>query len=266
MMNKLRVTVLQTDMTYGDPQANLSMIMDKLQVAFQEEPDVIVWPEMWNTCYDLTRLNAIADHEGTPSISSLQDFAAKNRINLVAGSIADIRGGQAYNTTYVINRSGERVAMYSKVHLIGLMDEDKFVSPGSDLNLFPMDMVPCGSIICYDLRFPELIRSLAVKGAEVLFVPAQWPTIRLKHWRALLVARAIENQMYVVSANRVGKDPKNDFPGHSLVVDPWGEIIYEAGAEEEIFTVELDTELVKQVRAKMPVFKDRVPSVYKLGC
>lgn len=106
---------------------------------------------------------------------------------------------------------------------------------------------------------------MALDGAEVLFVPAQWPTVRLSHWRTLLIARAIENQMYVVSANRVGKDPKNDFPGHSMVVDPWGEIVYEAGSGEEIFTVELDQNLVQQVRAKMPVFRDRAPHVYKMG-
>ncbi|MBP2641446.1 MAG: Nitrilase/cyanide hydratase and apolipoprotein N-acyltransferase [Firmicutes bacterium] len=265
-MKKLRVTVLQTDLVFGDPSANLSKMLIALQSALQEKPDAIIWPEMWNTCYDLTRLQDIADRDGTPSIPPLKEFAAQNGVNMVAGSIADIRNGNAYNTTYVINRSGEAVAAYSKIHLIGLMDENRFISPGSELNLFTLDSISCGSIICYDLRFPELIRSLAVKGAEILFVPAQWPSSRLAHWRALLVARAIENQMYVVSANRVGKDPNNDFPGHSMVIDPWGDILYEAGSEEEIFTVELDIELVRQVRAKMPVFKDRVPAVYKLGC
>jgi predicted amidohydrolase len=107
---------------------------------------------------------------------------------------------------------------------------------------------------------------LAVKGAELLFVPAQWPTVRLAHWRTLLLARAIENQMFVVSANRVGKDPNNEFPGHSMVINPWGEIIYEGGDNEEIFTVEIDIEMVAEVRAKMQVFKDRRPEVDKLGC
>ncbi len=265
-MKKIRTTVIQSDLVFGDPQANLTNLLTSLQKALQEKPDIIIWPEMWNTCYDLTRLAEIADKDGVPSIAPLKEFAAKNEVNLIAGSIADLRRGKAYNTTYVIDRLGNTVAAYSKIHLIGLMDEDRFITPGSELNLFSLDSIPCGSIICYDLRFPELVRSLAVKGAEVLFVPAQWPSIRLPHWRTLLIARAIENQMYVVSANRVGRDPKNEFPGHSMIIDPWGEIIYEAGGEEEVFTVELDTQLVRSVREKMPVFKDRVPAVYKLGC
>lgn len=265
-MAQLKVSVIQTDLVYGEPHKNLSSIIGKLDAAMVEKPDVILWPEMWNTCYDLTRLDSIADRDGDPSIRALEDYAAKHNVNLVAGSIADIREGRSYNTTYVIDRKGKRVARYSKVHLIGLMDEDQFVTPGSGLSRFAVDGTSCGSIICYDLRFPELIRSLALDGAEVLFVPAQWPTVRLSHWRTLLIARAIENQMYVVSANRVGKDPKNDFPGHSMVIDPWGEIVYEAGTGEETFTVELDSALVQQVRAKMPVFRDRAPHVYKLGC
>lgn len=263
-MTELKVSVIQTDLSFGAPQDNLDLILRKLDAAMRDEPDVILWPEMWNTCYDLTRLDSIADRAGKPSIQTLQAYAANHKVNLVAGSIADIREGRAYNTTYVINRCGECVDQYSKVHLIGLMEEDRYITPGAELGRFDIDGTPCGAIICYDLRFPELIRSLALDGAEVLFVPAQWPTVRLAHWRTLLVARAIENQMYVVSANRTGSDPKNDFPGHSMVIDPWGEIIHEAGTQDEIFTVVLKRGLVKEVRTRMPIFSDRAPQVYKL--
>lgn len=117
-------------------------------------------------------------------------------------------------------------------------------------------------MICYDLRFPELARSLALDGAHIVFVPAEWPHPRLNHWRALLQARAIENQMFIVAVNRVGKGGNHTFCGHSMVVDPWGSILAEMKEEEASLTVDIDLEEVDRVRRKIPVFKDRIPDCY----
>ena len=122
--------------------------------------------------------------------------------------------------------------------------------------------VPAATIICYDIRFPELARKLALNGAQLLFVPAEWPHPRLHHWRTLLTARAIENQMYVIACNRVGRSGETSFFGHSMIINPWGEIVTEADENEQIVTAEIDLELVAKVRSTIPVFEDRRPDVY----
>lgn len=116
-------------------------------------------------------------------------------------------------------------------------------------------------VICYNIRFPEWIRISVLKGAKILFVAAQWPKQRFDHWRTLLLARAIENQCFVVACNRVGSDGKNDFTGHSII-DQWGEIMAEGGEQEEIVTAKIDLNKVVQVLETIPVFADRRPDFY----
>ncbi len=117
-------------------------------------------------------------------------------------------------------------------------------------------------MICYDIRFPEWIRSHTAEGAEAIFVVAEWPLSRLTHWRTLLTARAIENQCYVIACNRAGSDPNNTFAGHSIIIDPWGEIIAEAGEGQEILHGEINLSIVEEVRKGIPIFDDRRPEFY----
>ncbi|WP_324253969.1 nitrilase-related carbon-nitrogen hydrolase [Paenibacillus sp. 1001270B_150601_E10] len=150
------------------------------------------------------------------------------------------------------------------------MDEHLHLTEGESVNRFELDGIPCGSIICYDLRFPELTRTLALSGAQVLFVPAQWPNPRLYHWKTLLAARAIENQMAVVACNRMGSSigdhgEVTSFFGHSMIIDPWGEVTASAADEEIILTGKINLEQIPDVRSRIPVFKDRKPHIYHLG-
>ena len=118
-------------------------------------------------------------------------------------------------------------------------------------------------MICYDIRFPEWVRTHTAEGAEALFVVAEWPLARLAHWRALLIARAIENQCYVIACNRSGSDPDNVFAGHSMIIDPWGEVLAEGSETEEILHAEIDLDKVKEVRSMIPIFTDRKPDFYR---
>jgi len=260
----VKVTLIQMDVALGKPSVNRAKASDMVSQAAASGTDVILLPEMWNTGYSLKNIRDICDRAGIPSIPMLQAIAKERRVNIVAGSIADSRDGGVYNTSYVINRSGEIVATYSKIHRFGLMDEDKYLDAGDRLCVFALEGHRCGRIICYDLRFPELSRSLALKGIELLFVPAQWPNPRLHHWRSLNIARAIENQMYVVGCNRTGTSGDSSFFGHSMVTDPWGEVVVEAGESEGIIHCDLDLARVNQVRKVIPVFSDRRPAVYQL--
>ncbi|MUG85526.1 carbon-nitrogen family hydrolase [Paenibacillus timonensis] len=260
-----RIALIQCDIVLGKPKvnrANLELAMEQAATA-AEKPDIILLPELWNTGYALTEIGALADPEGRDSRKWLSSFARRHAIHVVGGSIAEIREGQVYNTMPVINRSGEEVASYSKIHLFRLMEEEKYLQPGERSVTFELDGLQAGAAICYDIRFPELARRLALQGAKLLFVAAEWPHPRLNHWRMLLAARAIENQMYVVACNRTGKSGSDAFFGHSLIIDPWGEIVAEGGEGEEIVTGSIDLSLVDQVRRQIPVFADRRPRCYE---
>lgn len=143
------------------------------------------------------------------------------------------------------------------------MREDDFLTPGNAQDHFEVKGTPATSVICYDIRFPEWLRTLSLSGSRIIFVPAEWPTPRIPQWRTLLAARAIENQSFVVAVNRVGADPDNHFGGHSTVIDPLGNEVLTLGDDEELKTVTIDTSATDKVRGFMPVFADRRPDLYE---
>lgn len=264
---QLNIAIVQMDVMIGEPTANYKraeQLLEQAVTAAKIKPDIIVLPEMWNTGYALERIQDLADVVGSRTKQFFATFCRKHEVAIVGGSVAQKVGGRIFNTIFVFNSRGELIADYSKIHLFRLMDEEKHLSSGEQLGRFQLDSVEAGMIICYDLRFPELTRSLAVGGAKLLFVPAQWPNPRLKHWRTLLQARAIENQMFVVACNRVGVSGESSFFGHSMVIDPWGEIVSEAGEDEVILRVTIDLTTVDRVRRGIPVFEDRKSGIYRL--
>ncbi|MFD1773942.1 carbon-nitrogen family hydrolase [Paenibacillus rhizophilus] len=258
----MKVSLLQLDIAFGNPEDNYAAAERAIRLAAARQPDCLLLPELWTTGYDLTRLSEMADPEGTAALAFIGGLAKEYGINIVAGSTSWQRAGGATNTMFAVNREGLPVLEYNKLHLFRLMDEHLYLQPGSSKGLFDLDGTPCAGVICYDIRFPEWIRAHMVSGAEVLFAAAEWPLPRLAHWRALLVSRAIENQCYVVACNRAGSDPANVFAGHSMIIDPWGEIVCEAGEGEEIVSGELDLAKVREARRQIPVFTDRRPELY----
>lgn len=261
-MKTIRLALLQSNLFLGKSEANIVHLSSLLIKAMEKSPDVVILPEMWNTSYDLRNLKENADRDGCPSASQMSSLARKHSVNIIAGSISDIRNDKFYNSSYIFNRQGDLIERYDKIHLFGLMNEESYLSSGEKRAHFELDNVKCGLIICYDLRFPELSRTLALDGIDILFVPAQWPHPRLHPWRTLIQARAIENQMYVAAVNRVGKEGKASFFGHSMVVDPLGEIILEGDEEESILVTDIDLQQVSKVRRHMTCFKDRRPETY----
>ncbi|CAH1196000.1 Omega-amidase YafV [Paenibacillus plantiphilus] len=262
--NRLKLALIQMHVDAGHPDANFDRLAAKLEEAVSGpvKPDLIVLPEMWNTGYALERINELADEAGARTKALLSAFCSKHGVQLLAGSIAEGRPEGVFNTSYAFDASGEIIAEYSKIHLFRLMDEEKHLQAGDKIGKLRVGAADAGMMICYDIRFPELARKLALDGAKMLFVPAQWPNPRLHHWRTLLTARAIENQMFVIACNRCGVSGSSSFFGHSLIIDPWGEIIGEADEEEMILRAEIDLSLVDAVRAKIPVFEDRRPTLY----
>lgn len=258
----LKVACIQFDIAFGDPEKNFWRAEEKMKEALQNKPDILVLPELWSTGYDLTRLQDIADENGEKTKQFFSVFAKKYGVAIVAGSVAKKTEKGITNTMYVFNNEGEIVSEYSKLHLFKLMDEHVYLQAGETQNLFTLNNASCAGFICYDIRFPEWMRVHTSQGAEILFVSAEWPLPRLAHWRALLISRAIENQCYVVACNCTGSNPDNVFAGHSLIIDPWGEILAEATEEEEIITGVIDSEKVRQVRSQIPIFADRRTNFY----
>ncbi|MBE3555300.1 MAG: carbon-nitrogen family hydrolase, partial [Thermicanus sp.] len=222
----------------------------------------ILMPEMWTTGYALSRIRELADDEGKRTKDFLSSYAKKIGAFIVGGSISERRGEMIYNTSYVFDAEGKQVGEYRKIHLFRLMEEEKFLSPGERLTTFSFMGERMGLAICYDLRFPELFRQLALAGAKAILLPAEWPHPRLHHWRTLLAARAIENQMFILAANRTGRDERNFFFGHSLVLSPWGEVVAEGGEGEEILYATIRLDEVEKIRREIPVFEDRRPDLY----
>lgn len=262
---KLRLALLQMHVEAGHPDDNYRRLAELLEeaVGVQDKPDVIVFPEMWNTGYALDQIQQIADVNGERTKAMLSAFSRKHGVQIVGGSVAERKGdGGVYNKIYVFDEQGEVQSDYSKIHLFRLMEEEKHLTAGDAIGTLEVAGEKAGMMICYDIRFPELARKLALSGAKLMFVPAQWPNPRLHHWRTLLTARAIENQMYVIACNRCGVSGETSFFGHSLIIDPWGEIVAEAGETETIVRAEIELGLVNEVRSRIPVFEDRRPTLY----
>ncbi|MCR8660623.1 carbon-nitrogen family hydrolase [Paenibacillus endoradicis] len=264
MSQTLKFAIIQMHVEVGNVEANTLKLKNMLHQAIsaEQKPDVILFPEMWNTGYALTEITTLADPSGESTKIWLSQFSSEHQVNIVAGSIAESKEDGVFNTIYAFDRNGKVISDYSKLHLFRLMDEEKYLQAGDKLGQLQIDGIDAGMMICYDIRFPELFRRLALDGAKVMFVPAQWPNPRLHHWRTLLMARAIENQMYVIACNRMGTSGESTFFGHSIVIDPWGEIVAEAGDEETVLTGEIDMSIVDKVRSTIPVFKDRRPEQY----
>ncbi|MBM7649578.1 putative amidohydrolase [Bacillus ectoiniformans] len=259
----LKTACIQMDIAFGQPEQNYKKVKDWFKKAADQGCQLAVLPELWTTGYDLTRLDEIADDNAEEAIQFLKEQAKLHNMHLVAGSVANRKEAGVENTLIVIDNKGNLVKTYSKLHLFRLMEEEKFLQAGAEDGLFTLEDETMAGFICYDIRFPEWMRKHVLNGAKVLFVPAEWPLARVDHWRTLLLARAIENQSYVVACNRSGSDPNNVFAGHSIIIDPWGEIIAEAGEGEELLIGDIDLSKVEEIRERIPVFEDRRIQFYE---
>lgn len=254
---QMQVILKQIDVNYR----NAESLIRQAAVA---GADVAVLPEMWSGGFVTDDLDErLAD--GQRAEVFLSQLARELQINIVGGSVATKKGSSFYNTGYVVNRQGAIIADYDKVHLFSYAGEDKRFGAGQQLVTFDLDGVPCGIIICYEIRFPEWSRKQALAGTKVLFVPAEWPLPRVHHWRVLNQARAIENQFFVVAVNGCGaavKDQQN--AGNSMIIDPLGKLLADAGAdpEEKLIIADVDVAKLDQTRKSMTVFKDRRPDLY----
>lgn len=263
----MKVKVFQFAIKDGNVQENIDKVTSLFHSEKLSNTDVVVLPEMWTSGYDLPNIEEYADNNLEPTFGILADLAKQYDVNIVAGSVPNIKDNKrVYNTAFIINSQGKLVHEYSKMHLVPMLDEPEYLQAGNEpVETFKLNGENAGVAICYDLRFPELFRDLAMSGAKVIFVVAEWPIERTDHWLTLLKARAIEIQCYIVASNTVGTQTnQTTFAGHSIIIDPFGKVLYEASSDtENIISAELDLSYVDKIRKEIPIFNSRRKELYK---
>lgn len=261
----MKISCIQMDMRLGEPDYNFAHAEELVRAAAKaERPDAVVLPETWNTGFFPQDLASCADSNGARTKAVFSALAKELDLNIVCGSVTNRRVEGFFNTAYVFDRKGEVIAEYDKTHLFTYAREHEYFRPGDHTCRFTLDGKSCGLIICYDLRFPELTRSMALEGMDLLFVVAQWPEKRTSHIVTLARARAIENQMFLALCNSVGAAGETRCGGHSAIIDPWGEYLARAWDGEETITGEADFSVIEDIRASINVFRDRRPELYHL--
>ena len=269
----MRAAAVQLNST-EDKDRNLATADRLTRAAASDGADLVVLPEKFNVLGTREQLIAGAQTLEGPAISWARETARELRIDLVAGSIAERRPGREKlsNTSVHVGPDGDIRAVYRKVHMFDVVvegveyRESDTEEPGEETVLSEAgDNVGVGLTICYDLRFPELFRILAVQGARVIALPAAFTKVTGRaHWEVLVRARAIENQAFLVAADQVGTHPegKESFGG-SMIVDPWGDVLARAPDEETFVAADLDLARQDQLREQLPSLANRMPSAYR---
>lgn len=273
MPDQIRVACVQMT-SRRDKAANLERAEALVARAASTGADVVVLPEKWNLIGSADDFRATAETlDAGESVQAMSAWARTLGVSLVGGSITERRDGheKLSNTSCVFDADGELVAVYRKIHLFDVevgghvYRESEAEEPGTEPVLAHIEDWPVGLSVCYDVRFPELYRILALEGAELVTVPAHFttPTGR-DHWHVLLRARAIENQLYVAAAGQVGEtlEGKPAY-GRSLIADPWGTVLAQAPDEETVIVAELDRMRLRDIRTKLPSLANRRPDAYR---
>jgi len=268
----MRAAAVQLN-SQADKDRNLEIAEGLVRDAAADGADLVVLPEKWNVLGPAEVLIAGGEPLDGPTISACRAWASELGINLVAGSIVEHVEGQdkLSNTSVLIGPEGEIEATYRKIHMfdvdVGGVEyrESATQEPGAEIVIADAGGVPVGMTVCYDIRFPELYRILAVRGARVVTVPAAFTLHTGKdHWELLMRARAVENQVFVVAPGQIGEAPPHYHSyGRSMIVDPWGVVLATAPDEECFVAANLDFELQDQIRARLPSLANRVPGAYR---
>lgn len=264
-MMKKKVVSIQFAVKLADLEYNQNKVRELIKQAWDNhKPDIVLLPETWNLGFFPENVRELAeDYQNSSSVKLINELVKKYQINIIAGSIIIKENELIRNRSISFNRNGDLIHSHDKGHLFSPSQENAEFTKGIENQSFFIDGIKAAHIICYDLRFPEYARRLALDGAKILFVSAEWPHPRQNHWQILNKARAVENQMYLVSANGSGTANGLDFCGHSAVINPWGETITESGEEKEVLLfAEIDIEEVDEIRKKIPVFNDRNLNLY----
>lgn len=265
----MRAAVVQLNST-GEKARNLAAAERLVRAAAADGAELVALPEKWSLLAGGEELLAGAESLDGPTLSAARGWARELGIHLLAGSISERGDEKAFNTSVLIGPDGADLAVYRKIHMFDVeaggvvYRESEHEQPGGEIVSAALGEPVLGLTVCYDLRFPELFRILAVRGASLIAVPSAFTLATGRdHWQVLLRARAIENQVFVLAPNQVGEAPPHfSSYGRSAIVDPWGVVLATAPDEECFITAELDLAAQKRIRHSLPSLANRRPQTY----
>ncbi len=255
------VALIQLEVSDGEPVPERIERAIGLTAAEARTADLVVLPELWHTgAFALDAVSRHAQPLDGDLVTRLRGVAAEAGVWIHGGSFAErTQDGRVFNTSVVLDPSGDVAAVYRKIHLFGFDEgEAAVLSAGTQVVTVPTPLGVTGLATCYDLRFPELFRALTDRDATAVVIPSGWPQRRIAHWTLLARARAVENQTFVLACNTAGTHAGVEMGGRSLIIDPQGTVLAEAGMQEQVLRAEIDPDQVDQWRAAFPVLADRV--------
>jgi predicted amidohydrolase len=250
----MRLHLCQSDINWEEPQKNINDLNQELKKIQISSGDLIIFPEMYSTGFSMRQGICCDLVEGEQSAIKFLKDLSKQYSCCIIGGVATKREGEFYNESLAALPDGNLIS-YKKVNLFPLAQEDETYSPGKYLETFKWNSWIIGMSICYDLRFPEIYRGLALRNSNLIVNIANWPIDRIDHWVTLLKARAIENQCFIAGVNRTGTDPNSIYNGRSMIIDPLGQIIIDAGETKGIFSSEIEIDKVNSWRNDFPALK-----------
>jgi predicted amidohydrolase len=270
-LKKISIGICQIKVT-DDKKRNLGKAKKMIKEASLEGARIIVLPEMFNCPYQDNFFKKFAETYPAESTNLLSSLAKEFSVYIIGGSVPEKDGSKIYNTSYSFDKKGNLIAKHRKIHLFDIDVEGKIkfkesdtLAPGDKVTVFDTEYCKIGVAICYDIRFPELIRKMVLDGAKIIIVPAAFSmTTGPAHWHIIARTRALDNQVYFLCASPA-RDLKASYIayGHSLVADPWGKIIAEATEEEQILYCKIDLDYLEKIRAELPLLKHRREEIYK---
>lgn len=270
----MKIAQLQTHV-YPEKQRSLAQVEAYMDKVMPEKPDLVTLGEMFQCPYVTQNFPLYAEEEGRDTWQRLSQLAAKHQVYLSAGTVPELDGGKVYNTAYVFDRQGRQIAKHRKVHLFDIdveggqsFRESDTLSAGNQVTVFDTEFGKIGICVCFDFRFPELGRLMALKGAKLILVPAAFNmTTGPAHWQIMFRSQALNNQCFVAGTSPA-RDEASSYVawGHSLLVSPWGDIIKEAGEKEGFQITEIDLSEADRIRSQLPLLSARRTDVYTLRC
>ncbi|MGM9662124.1 MAG: carbon-nitrogen hydrolase family protein [Oscillospiraceae bacterium] len=268
----MKIALLQTPVA-TDKTGNIRLACEELRKAAKEGIDLAVLPEMFCCPYESGAFRSYGEAHGGEAQQALSAVAKELGIYLVGGSVPELEGDRIYNTSYVYDRSGREIARHRKIHMFDInveggqsFRESKNLSAGNEITVFDTEFGPMGLCICFDMRFEELSRCMALRGARVIFAPAAFNmTTGPAHWELVFRQRAVDNQCFTVGVSPARNENASYVAyGNSLAVDPWGTVLTRCGGEVCTQIVELDLSQVESIRRQLPILSARRTDLYEL--
>ncbi len=252
----------QFEVRSGDVETNTARVKQALRSMKDRGCRLAVLPEMWSCGFHYAALRDMALR--SPSILEALTAWAREMNLVIVGSLPELDNGVIFNVVHVVDADGRLKGRYRKIHLFTHGREHLHFARGRETLVTDTAAGKLGHMICYDLRFPELARRLALDGAQILCVPALWPQVRIDHWSLLLRARAVENQLFVLGCNGAAGGNGASYGGRSTIVSPLGRVLAEGGGGEECLVATLRLGELEAFRSRIPCFEDRLPGIYNI--